>query len=365
MTLYPTTGRADDLLAALARAEAARAGRTPPGPLEAAGEAAGYAFGRLAAAAWSLLPAAPWLALHDRVFRRVSGLPAAGWEAAAGGEAERRAGLLCLFSHPGREEGEGINVELARSALLALRALRGRPCRPRLMAAVDPFALDGLRWWRRGPYAGYLAGLHIGLDRLRRSGRCAWPSAVWRLLRALREGGEVAMVLSGGMPATARALYTAREALWELRRCRPGRRPPSEVHAALGAPPSGALFRSAWRRLEHRVISELCADLEGLESGVLSPSGRAAFAAAARALGWPGADAERAASAFAADFARRTPPRARLFRVLAARLRGAPVLLLPLTHAGPAGPGLGPPVRLPRRERAEAFARDFVSARYF
>jgi len=35
-----------------------------------------------------------------------------------------------------------LNFELVRHATLALRAARGRPCRPRLVVAIDPFALD-------------------------------------------------------------------------------------------------------------------------------------------------------------------------------------------------------------------------------
>ena len=48
-----------------------------------------------------------------------------------------------------------LNIELARRSMLDLRKVRGRPCRPRMVVAVDPFALDTLSLLEEGFYAGY------------------------------------------------------------------------------------------------------------------------------------------------------------------------------------------------------------------
>lgn len=370
---YPHTGRADDLLSTLAEAEAERAPAVlaRKSPLAALLLPPCTLAGRLAALGLRALPAAWAGGLQDRVQRGAAGAAARHFE--PGGALERagrllaelerggrRAGLLCLASHPlVDEEGTGLNVELMRQGLLALRLLGGALSRPRMLAALDPFALDTFTTPREGFYAGYMAGAHLGFDRqagLRRGldallmRGSSWTSAAWRLSRSLREGGGVVLMLAGGVPLTARAHYALREALGELRRRRPGARPPREAAALLGegtdfaalrAGLRGGMRRSAWRAMESWLLSRQtpAAALEAAARGELPAPAAEAFRRCALALGFEEKAAGRALEDARAEYARETPRRARLFSFLARRVaaRGVPLLLLPLRHVGKPG----------------------------
>ncbi|UPT74365.1 MAG: hypothetical protein M0D55_01050 [Elusimicrobiota bacterium] len=147
-----------------------------------------------------------------------------------------------------------LNFELVRHSTLALRAVRGRPCRPRLVVAIDPFALDTITVAEEGVYAGYMGNFHLGIDRLAlgrghpgpaMSPHTRWDRMPLRLFRWLGEGREVGMVLSGGVPATGRVLYGVREWARRARSQSPLRARPAEALARLRAHPAFRKFESA------------------------------------------------------------------------------------------------------------------------
>ena len=182
-----------------------------------------------------------------------------------------------------------------------------------------------------------------------------WDRMPLRLLRSLSEGREIGMVLSGGIPATGRVLYGAREwsrrarrpvlcaptprgrdsacrrrvrALWESRRLAPSSS--SRALASPGSPADDRRRRPSSRR-----------------------DGRVRGGAPLACLNVP--DSSRAAllAEFADDMARETPPRRRLFRLLAGRVaRRRPLLLIPMVHRTSAA----------RRDGARGLGRDMDRA---
>ncbi|MBI5241765.1 MAG: hypothetical protein HY926_14930 [Elusimicrobia bacterium] len=332
--------------------------------------------GRLLRTLFDLLPADLVLSLHDAVHRRLAGgriypfdaeSPALARVAAEAGTLEVETGaapaLLALVSHPPvlGELGH-LNFELVRHAIRAQRAVRGRPCRPRLVAAVDPFALDTVGMAAEGVYAGLVGLYHLGLDRLAFTrgrgsalivGETAWPRLAWRLDRRLRAGGEVVMALAGGAPATARMLYTAREWIAARRRESPLRGRPAEVLRRLRTEEGFRRFeaegllgpglrRSAWRMLEGWAMYAASLEPSSAEAGSLGPDSREVFASCLEVLGLAPEQRARAWAALEEEWPRETPWRRRLFRHLAARVlaRGRPLLFLPVAHRWGERPGV-------------------------
>ena len=385
--LYPPRGDVSDLLAFLARAdtrgrEALLPRKTPFGRLCV--EPWFHLLGAAAAAFLEAIPAAADMALQDRLYHSLGGgkptIPfapdgaglreAAALAARAEERTGRRCALLCLESHPPIDsDALYLNLELMRHALKGLNQVRGRPCRPRMVVAVDPFGIDMLRLHREGGYAGFMSRAHLGFDRLPR-GRAwtarlllrhaVWPSIAFRIARSLGAGEEVIMVLGGGMPATARLYYCARE--WAGRLCRGGVPGPEfrrrlaesapEFAAYLNGVKAGPLGRSAWRLAESWLLSTLCATdaFPWAKEGVLPPRSGDAVRAVALAAGLSEAEAEVAAADLRSEFARETPYRERLFGFLAGRVvrQGTPVLLLPLRWGDRSGVqfSFGAPVAL-------------------
>ena len=378
--MYPPTGTSEDLLSILARG-CAPPGRVPAGPLLLAWEHSWVLAGKGLGAGFRAAP--PGLAgwLQDRLFlgmegwREISfeeGSPALEQAARLLERAARPPGLLCLLSHPPVREGDwDLNVELTRHAMKGL--LRLRPAgRPRVVNAVDGFALDMLRPYERGFYSGFMDSCHMGIDRLAGLrtplgrvllGSASWKSASSRISGVLRSGQELVMVLGGGVPSTGRIMYCAREFLHRLREERPGpKAAPGQVLERLERLSEGfarfkdagevgkTLQRSAWRLLEAWVLSILArrGAIPEAELGALSAEALTALALCARALGWSDEEAGRVLGTFAEEFASETSPRERFFRFLGRRAaaRGAPVLLLPLTHGHEGGPRIrfGAPV---------------------
>ncbi|HAH08421.1 MAG TPA: hypothetical protein DCM05_18155 [Elusimicrobia bacterium] len=371
MSRYSPTGRCDDFVSLIAQAEESRACAAQPWkpPLLQASLFPLNLAGRAVEGAARLCPPGPFFAFFDRVLRSIAG--------AHGGlpfdeEGMRRAerthaevlktvrtppALLCLMSHPlVNEEETGLGVEMSRHALLALRRLRGPDSRPLLMVGVDLFALDTLGAAAEQFYAGFMGHYHLGLDRQahlrgplgrRLMAKTAWTSAAARIEKALREGGELAMALAGGVPVTSRILYAAREAVNRLCRERPGSRPLAQALSLLereepfrellrSGTAAGGLRRSAWRLMELWLCETLTRPRAYAlaERGELCEPACRAFLACARALGWPEEAARARLSVLQEEFVRETPWRARFFRFLAARVlsRGRPVFLLPLRH---------------------------------
>lgn len=254
------------------------------------------------------------------------------------------AAIVALISHPPvYGDMAHMNFELVRHAMLAMRQARGRPCRPRLVAAVDLFALDTIAIPVEGIYAGYMGLYHLGLDRLAISrgwassmlvSPTAWHKMVHRLIGRLDAGGEVGMVLAGGVPQTTRVLYAAREWAQARRKESALRSRPAEILRRLRqdeayrkfeaeGPCGEGLRKSAARMMEAWLMSAVA---EG--EGRLSQEGRAVVAACLKAL-----DVSADLAELERELARETPYRRRFFRVLAGRVRPRrPVVFIPVAH---------------------------------
>lgn len=386
MYTYPIlkTGTSQDLMSIVARAYERRMDRDGTVlPHKTAAqrtvlEVPFNAIGALLHAFASLLPAEWTLRLHDKLFTALASPHSYPFDASAAvltraaalvAEVEREAGrpaaLVGLVSHPPvMGEMAHMNFELVRHAMLGLRVLRGRPCRPRLVAAVDLFALDTISIPEEGLYAGYMGLYHFGLDRLalgrgvasaRLIARTAWHRMAHRLIRELGDGREAGMVLSGGVPATARVLYAAREWLSSQRRKSPLKRDPASVLRRLRSRPDYRSFeengpcgqglrKSAWRMSEGWVMAAMAG--EGLElspadEGALSAEVRQRLHACLDAMAIPAAEQPAAIELLAAEASRETPYRGRFFSVLAGRvLRRRPVVFLPIAHGVGAARGI-------------------------
>lgn len=314
------------------------------------------------------LPASVGLKFHDKLF---SGLASpkhypfdqASPVVARAAALARRAGpspsLLALVSHPPvMGDMAHLNFELVRHATLGLAAVRGCPCRPRLLVAVDPFALDTIPVWQEGLYAGFMGTYHLGFDRLSLArnavsraliGPSSWDRLPLRFVRLLSAGREAGMVLAGGVPATTRALYAVREWAARCRRESPDRARPAAVVARLRALPGFAAFeregphgpglsKSAARLAEAWAMATLAGVFGGgaedcAASGRLSDVARGRLVELAVALGHSPEKARESVASLEAELSRETPYRARFFTTIVARsLKKRPMVILPIAH---------------------------------
>lgn len=317
-------------------------------------------FGMLLAGVLEVIPADWVVAFHNKLFLHLSAgrnylfdpaLPVVTDAQALAARLERETGtapsLLAAISHPPvMGDLAHLNFELVRHATLVLREVRGRPCRPRLVAAIDPFALDTITVAEEGLYAGFMGTFHIGLDRLAlgrghpgplMSPQTRWDRMPLRLMRVLAEGGEIGMVLSGGVPATGRVLYGVREWARRARASGPHHADPAAALKRLRDNASFTRFESAaetvihlprgpWRLLE----AWLMASAAGL---LPDQTAETASAAALDALAVPSEARARLAAELTRVLSRETPSRRRLFRLLVGRVaRRRPLILLPVVH---------------------------------
>jgi len=159
----------------------------------------------------------------------------------------------------------------------------------------------------------------------------------FRLMRTLGEGGEVAIILAGGVPATGRVLYGVREWARRARAASPMRGAPSEVSRALRADASFARFESATASTLHLPRSSwrlveiwLMASAAGLLPGTTLE------AVASAVLGCLSVPQDRRPALLAEllrESSRETPTRRRLFRLIAGRVaRRRPVVFIPIVH---------------------------------
>ena len=273
-----------------------------------------------------------------------------------------RPALLALISHPPvLGDLAHLNFSLVRHASLALRGVRASPCRPRLVAATDLFALDTIPLYQEGIYAGFMGGYHLGFDRLALSRnpvsrwllrKSSWDRMPQRLLSLLSRGEEAGLVLAGGVPSTTRILYAVREWLGRHRRRSALRARPGEVLKRLRADEEFARFekvaplgprlaKSAWRMAEAWAMSALAgvftgADSEqaGADSGELTERARACLLRCLAAFGMTKHEGEKTLAELPEELSRETPYRARLFRILAGRVlkSGRPIVFLPVAH---------------------------------
>ncbi|MBI4060802.1 MAG: hypothetical protein HY403_05170 [Elusimicrobia bacterium] len=365
---YPSahTGTAQDLMRAVTKAyesQLALEGAVLPAKSELLrifAEPFARALGMSAAAMLELAPPDWTVCIHDKALLSLadgrarpfdSEAPAIVAARALAARLEKESGrspaLLAMLSHPPvMGELSHLNFELMRHAILALREIRGRPCRPRLVVAIDPFALDTIGVLEEGLYAGFMGSFHLGIDRLALGrghlGPLMSPQARWdrmplRLFRFLGEGREVGMVQSGGVPSTGRVLYGAREWARRARAAAAFPADPARALACLRADESFARFEKAvvahaplprgpWRMIEAWLMTAAA----GLMPGETAES---AACAALGCLRVP----ERARAALLAelssDMTRETPSRRRLFRLLVGRAaRRRPLLLIPVVH---------------------------------
>lgn len=411
---YPSarTGTAQDLMRVVTKAYESRlvADGTvlPPKPefqrifLEPFSRAAGL----IMAAMMELAPPDWALSLHNKLFSYLSAgsgypfNPASPEIVAARSLAARleeasglSPALLAAISHPPvMGELSHLNFELVRHAALVLREVRGRPCRPRLVVAVDPFALDTISVLEEGLYAGFMGSYHLGLDRLAlgrghpgplMSPQTRWDRMPLRLFRSLAEGREIGMVLSGGVPATGRVLYGVREWSRRARAASPLHADPARALAFLRADASFARFEKAadalfplprgpWRLLEAWLMTAAADLLPG-------ETAEAVARAELSCLKVP--DASRAAllAELASDMTRETPSRRRLFRLLVGRVaRRRPLVLIPVVHRTEplgvaereawgvtwAGTGRARVVRAGRPDQAEEMTAEELAERF-
>lgn len=327
-------------------------------------------IGMALGAAMELIPADWTVAFHDKLYGTLSAgknypfdperpelVRAAALAAVLEAESGLAPALLALISHPPvMGDLAHLNFELVRHSTLALRRVRARPCRPRLVVAVDPFALDTTSIVEEGLYAGYMGSFHLGIDRLAlgrgHPGTFLTPQARWdrmplRLFRTLAEGGEVGMVLSGGVPTTGRVLYGVREWARRARGLAPRRGDPARVLKDLRAEPGFARFeknaaagmalpRGAWRLMEARLMAS-AAGVFGAEP--IEDAARATLAV----LSVPEAARPGLLADLHRDMTRETPARRRLFRLLAGRVAARrPLVVVPVVHhTEPLGVSIG------------------------
>lgn len=401
MDLAPV-GTAEDLFALFARREYAAVGAPPAKSAAARGwlEPAFQIFGRAIALAGEALPDRLSLRAQDALYKAIQGggpeadqpfdpaQPALRDAAALIKEAERHTGkrpaVACLMAHaPVEKEWLHLNPLMFRHSLKGLVVARGGPCRPRLVNAVDAFALDMLDPVGEGAYTGYMTLAHLGFLRLTGArpsigraltGGAGWDGVATRILRVLNGGGELVMVLAGGVPPTARGFYALRESVGRLCRRSPSAGDPRGVIERLSAAaPSFAAFRadgevggfpSAWRLIEAWTLSLAMtrSGRKALESGRLDAPAAAALVAVAAALRVAPADLVDARNALEAELARDTSFRERFLRVLACRVAsaGRPVVLLPLAWGrhGAVKVAFGPPLALLPAPRGRALLLD-------
>jgi len=426
--VYAPVGRYEDILLLIARREGRLQDRVLPSKprlLHWIFEPFCHLVG-LFCAWWAMLAPADWaMAVQDFVFRAAEGSrpdfpfepesPALAETAALLKEAEARIGerpaVVCLLAHP-PVDGDllYLNLELFRHALRGVRRIRGYPCRPRLLNAVDVYALDMLAMYEEGIYTGFMSTAHLGFDRIpgqrKGPGRWifsgkVWSSTVWRILRTLHRSRDFLMVPGGGVPVTARLFYCTRELAGRL--CREsaaqGRRAADVRKALLDASPAFRQFldsaaigdglkKNLWRCIEAWLVS-LQTDKEAfLQARGGQPALAVENALEELCLALGRSDAKAVREDFRREFRRETPYRERFFEMLAGRVvgRGTPVVLLPLGFGSPEDVriGFGKPLALlsaegrraartievleagaePRKRPLRDFCREFITSSF-
>lgn len=427
--MYKPVGRYEDLIAMIARAELpTRAGQIPKKSFSSRAlvEPAFQGLGLAIAAFFRALPADASLALQQKLYRALVGknpaypfadtggalAAARGIRDALAAETGRRPALVALLAHaPIEKDLLYLNIELFRHALWGIREVREEPCRPRLVNAMDAFALDMLSVHEEGAYAGFMSAFHLGFDRMPLLRAAAgslllrhahWPTMAGRVRGQLVSGKEMMMVLGGGVETTSRLFYALREFVGRLCRRAPRRADPARPlerapeallkwYARLTAEKqwTPGFTKSRWRIMEACLLYSAVADgeFESAAAGRLPQAAKETAAAISVALGYGDGETAAAVEALAAEFSRATPYRSRFFRFLANAVvrRGRPVLLLPLTLGDPgkveirwgapvgmeavSGPMRDPRVRLRggggvEDRLVDEFSKEFVESRF-
>lgn len=341
----------------------------------------GNLIGLAMSAVASLIPAGKMFALQKKLCLKLSAPLAFPFEAHSPylnsakqliAQVQAKTGLkpavLCLFEHLSVDEQQmKLNFELVNHALSALNYLHQKPRRSKFVLAIDSFALEHWGSIAESIYAGFMGSYHLGFDRLsthrRGLSRLLLNKSIsrkipFRISRTLHRRIGLAMAHTGGIPATGRALYAAREYLYLLRQKRDRHIRPDEVLTnlkklspdftafQLGGLVGVQLQQSVWKMMEAWVVALLTGAWNFdptshtepcINSGFLCTKARAALIACAQAMQVKQEIADNALADFAENFSRHVPERVRLFYLLAQRVvaKGTPVLLLPLNAGNP------------------------------
>lgn len=249
----------------------------------------------------------------------------------------REPAILCLTSHPAVTGLDyHLNFELLRHASLAVCRIRGRAMSPRVIAALDPFALQEQPWILEDLYTGFMGVYHMGLNRMSVRGGTSYGTAGHRVIHFLKRRGELIMMVGGGVAETGRLLYSTREFLWKMHRLSH-----ASLKETLRLDDKGV---NAWRSLEGWIFAMLTRTAQpepGEEApkrhsqlGVIPPDVEESLVTLSRELNVSEKVFHRALSRYKEEFARHTPYRERLFYNLMHRIvnRGTPLMLLTFAH---------------------------------
>jgi hypothetical protein len=244
-----------------------------------------------------------------------------------------RPAAFVLTSHPPTVGPfEWLRFELVREGLALGNAVvdaigRGfYPGAPQCFLAIDPYALDTVPRPVAGLYSGFMHRIYLVWDRQSRTQSAlqrhlllrhtGYRDIGWRLLRTLRRGAPVVMVLGGGLPSNARLFYAAREFIRQL----PWRNRP--------------ISRAAAQQRWMQAVIEPAGPILPYANGELPEATRRRLGECLSAWGITEADQPGWVERFAEEFAQTVPNRERLFRVLLSRIVrcGQPLLLIAVAH---------------------------------
>ncbi len=243
--------------------------------------------------------------------------------------------LLVVMSHP-QTEGplEWIRFEAMRQGILVADAYLEtiQPHRlfrthPKLLLAIDPFALDTVSAPVAGFYGGWMRRIYLAYDR--QPSTQSWiqkrvflryshfAHIGWKLLRHLRSDIPVLMAFGGGLPTNARLLYAAREFVQRL------------------TPQKWKVTKRAAQIELMRLLMQQVNGVWPPESGEIPVSVQSQIEKQMLTWGLTPEESRDSLQHLVEEFRLPVPYRERLLRVLRSRLvnRGKPLILLPVSHA--------------------------------
>lgn len=263
--------------------------------------------------------------------------------------------VLIVTSHPETTPQE--SHLLGEMILQALRISEkiSPGSRFKLVQAVDDFALDMLPLPVKGLYQGIMSQAHLAMDRMPGTKtpsvqKLLWDvhysRAIFKILKALRNGETVCLALPGGVIHNSRVLYVIREFSRKIYREIPDRHKAGERRREFEI--------SLIRLLSH---GQDCAAL----TGILNPAQDSALSAHLEDRGISKEKIMDLVSGLKEELVLLAPYRARFFRVIIDRLcsRGRTLLILPISHRnkrGQTGIFAGEPWRV--NELGEGWEKD-------
>jgi hypothetical protein len=258
------------------------------------------------------------IALTERLYRETGQWPAA----------------MVFTSHPPTIGSlEWLRFEVARQGLRVANAFveisqAGHLYRaaPECFVAIDPFALDTVATPIAALYAGFMRRVYLAWDRqsgmqsvFQRFGvlaRTGYAQIAFRLIKRLKRGAPVVIVLPGGLPQNARMLYAAREFVSRL---------PVQTW-----PYPKRVAQKKWMD----VVAKPVDGVLPIATGVLPDATRRDLGQLLNEWGISTVEHARWLDQFAKEFQQDVPYRTRLFRMLLERLvrRGKPLIWIAVAH---------------------------------